>query len=485
MYVGHTDNGSEIKLSVYDEDEYSNYQNELSISAFDGVKINGSDVITKDTVDESGILTTNEDGVVNKSELTIGSFEIKDDKPYNYTLEGHYEPYDWSRYTDESVMDCIFTAEYNHAGAKLYSDRNDDDYWAYEFVVTDAEIYVSYENEGVEDYKWIPCNRLGDNVLPIPVDILDNLVFTDGVADVEENISIYVDGVDDYIYDAKIIETAPFSLKHPSKALLNGSPVITVETLEKSDIVSNLNNRISQVDTKINDLSETITEEFMPATLSGDPMHKMYEAVGAVWNANTGYWNFYDMTDITNEEMRSSVLRGYISSAESEPLIGSSRGTVSMIRFNLPRLGGSNVTWNMASFARYNSKLEVLNLTNYKGVKTAFKDMLNYAGDLTNAFNGCTKLRKVYGIVYCNSVSNTTDAFTGCVSLDEIWISKLKTSISFADSPLSVESATYLLQNANSTAQFTVTFRADRQAIYEADADFMTAKKSNITIMYK
>ena len=228
-------------------------------------------------------------------------------------------------------------------------------------------------------------------------------------------------------------------------------------------------------------------QEFMPATPSGDPMHKMYEAVGAVWNANTSYWEFYDMTDITNEQMRSSVVRGYISSAESEPLIGSSRGTISMIRFNLPRLGGSNVHWNMASFARYNSKLEVLNLTNFKGVKTAFKDMLNYAGDLTNAFNGCTQLRKVYGIVYCSSVSNTTDAFKGCGSLDEIWISKLKTSISFADSPLSVESATYLLQNANSTEQFTVTFRADRQAIYEADADFTTAKsgKPNITILYQ
>lgn len=273
--------------------------------------------------------------------------------------------------------------------------------------------------------------------------------------------------------DADKAEVAKISDKADKSELSNKQDTLTLTTKPNGNIV--IGNLAGQ------------TKEFMPATPSGDPMHYMYEAVGAVWNANTGYWNFYDMTDITNEEMRCSVVRGYISSEENSPLISSSRGTASMIRFNLPRLGGSNVNWNMATFARYNSKLEVLNLTNFKGVKTAFKDMLNYAGDLTNAFNGCAKLRKVYGIVYCSNVSSTTDAFKGCVSLDEIWIGKLKTSISFADSPLSVESATYLLQNADSTAQFTITFRADRQAIYEANADFITAKsdKPNITILYQ
>ena len=228
----------------------------------DGLIFDGSRVVTEQILGEhEELVKVDENGIANKSELTIGSFEIKNDKPYNYTLEGHYEPWDWGRYTDEYATDCTFVAEYNHEGAKLYSDGFEEDYWAYEFVVTEAKIYVSYENEGVEDFKWISFNELVGNVLPIPVNLLDKLVFTDGVADVEEYIHIRVDAENDNIYDAKIIETAPFLLKSTSKALLNGSPVITVETLAKSDIVSNLNKKINEEANRATNAEEALTTD--------------------------------------------------------------------------------------------------------------------------------------------------------------------------------------------------------------------------------
>ena len=63
----------------------------------DGLKYNDSPVITLEDVDELNIIKVNENGVIDKNEITIGSFEIKNDKPYNYTLEGSFYPYNPDR----------------------------------------------------------------------------------------------------------------------------------------------------------------------------------------------------------------------------------------------------------------------------------------------------------------------------------------------------------------------------------------------------
>jgi hypothetical protein len=90
-------------------------------------------------------------------------------------------------------------------------------------------------------------------------------------------------------------------------------------------------------------------------------------------------------------------------------------------------------------------------------------------------------------IINCINTTDTFNGFYDCKSLLEVRIKNLKVPLDLHWSPLSVASAIYLLQNADATAQFTITFRADRQAIYEANADFMTAKsaKPNITILYQ
>jgi hypothetical protein len=107
---------------------------------------------------------------------------------------------------------------------------------------------------------------------------------------------------------------------------------------------------------------------------------------------------------------------------------------------------------------------------------------------MNGAFTNCRALRKVIGILDCININvQQNTVFSNCNSLEEIRIKNLKVSSDFHWSPLSVASAIYLLQNADATAQFTITFRADRQAIYEANADFMAAKsaKPNITILYQ
>jgi hypothetical protein len=218
-------------------------------------------------------------------------------------------------------------------------------------------------------------------------------------------------------------------------------------------------------------------------TPSGDPMHYAYVDAGAVWNANTGYWEMYDMKDITNEEMRKAYNFGNFNANDSAPLYASGTNAVAFIRFNLPRLGAYSLFMSSgSSFASSNARIEFINLCPFTTMATTCQ-LVN----MTNAFYKCTSLRKIFGIIEMSYTTNATDTFKGCSSLVDVTIQNLKQNLSFAQSPLSVASAVYMLQNADATATFTITFRADRQAIFEADTDFVNAKnaKPNITILYQ
>ena len=229
------------------------------------------------------------------------------------------------------------------------------------------------------------------------------------------------------------------------------------------------------------------TKEFMPATPSGDPMHYAYEEVGATWNADTGYWSMLDMTDITNEEMRAAISRGSYDISSQMPF-AVAQTNIQPPRFTLPRNGIYNATMvhGLYFFAYNNTVIEVVHIDNSRGFDPY--QTLGANTTMSNAFYGCTNLRRIGGgVLRIQEVSNTTGAFQNCTSLQEVRMSGLKVNLDLHWSPLIVEHATYLLKNANSTASFTITFKASMQAIYEANADFIAAKseKTNITILYQ
>lgn len=246
--------------------------------------------------------------------------------------------------------------------------------------------------------------------------------------------------------------------------------------------------------------SQAITGETLQDTLttmaesmntpSGDPMHYAYEAAGATWLANTGYWKIYTLSDVTNEQMRASYVRGRLVSAEKNALAGSYRN-LNAIRFNIAR-GGMTMTYLDSVYSEYfaseNNVIEVINLTNYKNLTGQWDGSGATFASLQNSFNQCSKLKAILGVMAIVSTNiNTTNAFTGCTALEDLQIKGLGSNLSFADSPINVESATYMIANANASSSFTITFRADRQAIFEANSDFIAAKsaKPNITILYQ
>lgn len=224
-------------------------------------------------------------------------------------------------------------------------------------------------------------------------------------------------------------------------------------------------------------------KEFMPATPSGSPLHNWFTSIGAIWNG-VGYWQLLGVDNLTNSDMltiaklgnnrlfASAVLSDY--STETRIVTGKKNGLFNSASKALV------VTNMMAN----NPNVEVVQFSTYdiEGYNYPV-----YISTMNYAFYNCHKLRNIRNILDISLISAVSSAFSNCKALTTVFIKGVKTSLSFADSPLSEESATYLLQNADSTAQFTVTFRADRQALYEANADFMTAlnEKPNITILYQ
>lgn len=201
------------------------------------------------------------------------------------------------------------------------------------------------------------------------------------------------------------------------------------------------------------------TKEFMAATPSGDPQHYLYEAVGAVYNASTGYWSIYDMTDVTNEEMRAACARGVWNPSETTPFRQDS--PYFTYRFSLFRTGPYNATptGGLAYWAYYNKDIEVINIGS--NPKMGGTQNMICGNSMLSAFSGCSKLRAIINgqLQMANSPTTIvmTNAFAGCSALEDIKISGLKASISFADSPnLSYDSVLYMLENSDTSVSGTI-----------------------------
>lgn len=203
------------------------------------------------------------------------------------------------------------------------------------------------------------------------------------------------------------------------------------------------------------------SKEFMAATPSGDPMHYAYEAAGAVWNEDTGYWEFYDMKDITNIEMSRALARGswYAGPSTIGVLAAFNSQSLNAIRFNVARTGAWGVTQDMDYFATTNSYIEFVNMTHDNNLVAM---PFTYVTYLNESFNGCSNLRRIYGELELSNVNGVRDAFKGCAKLESVLLYGLKYSISFADSPLlSKESLLYMINNCASDVSFTIILHPD------------------------
>lgn len=244
------------------------------------------------------------------------------------------------------------------------------------------------------------------------------------------------------------------------------------------------------------------TIDLMPATPSGDPMHYIYEAEGAIYN-NTlsviqrttpwgevishraGYWYLNGLGNITNEQMRKIYSLGHIAMLEKALQYGGTtdytKGYAASVRTNLPRVGGYNGSISTIGLLAYNSCIEVFN-----GGLSPLVTGGTLALNGSYAFYGCSSLKAVVGCGALKLSNISDDTFAGCEALQHINITKLSSSINLQDSPnLSRESLLYMIKNSEATSPITIKLNAIPYLNLSTDSEVVKAltEKPLITLI--
>lgn len=188
-------------------------------------------------------------------------------------------------------------------------------------------------------------------------------------------------------------------------------------------------------------------------------LHKVYEEYGAVYNAETGYWELNGLTDLTEEDMWDIWLwtHNIINQPDLAQAFSSApiRTTFSHPSCSLYR-ASLGTSLNQAA---YNCKfLEIFHVTSLPD--GSIKITSSSVSACHNAFLSCLELREITDIldVSVNTPSLFSAAFSLCAKLCKVRIKGLRQNVSFKHSPLiSYESLNYLVTNAANTAAITVT----------------------------
>lgn len=201
-------------------------------------------------------------------------------------------------------------------------------------------------------------------------------------------------------------------------------------------------------------------QQIVTSTNTDLAMRPIYEACGAVWNEETGYYELNGLTDITEEEILNDWLLSY--GLFPNPSYKAYR----LKRTNFPPVSYMQVYYgNDFLFSMCGSSGEVFNLwplDRNGGVPTS-EDKFGffYPTKLSNSLNSNRNLREVLGFIDMSrcTIRNGINFAIICPELREIRILNLDNNINFAlDSPLlSYESVKCLVDNAAATAPRIVT----------------------------
>lgn len=185
----------------------------------------------------------------------------------------------------------------------------------------------------------------------------------------------------------------------------------------------------------------------LAGTPSGDPLHYMYELIGATWNASTEYWEIDYIKDITTDQMRLIYLWRNPSSIS---IVNGRYGMPSNLRVSVNMFGRPGTQGNMAYAYSMSTGIELITFNNYPS-----PTQMQYA------FYHCSKLQVITSYIDIHRItaaSNLREMFEQCSSLREVKLYGLVTSgldLS-ATSVLSAASVRYLVTNAANTAAITV-----------------------------
>jgi len=179
------------------------------------------------------------------------------------------------------------------------------------------------------------------------------------------------------------------------------------------------------------------------------------KAEGVVYNDDTGYFELNGLVDITTGQMRAIMpylVLGRAGGSLTYKFIRTAIRTVTVYAEGTPVTKAMDMTF-------YASSVETI----------AFKVARSGAMEtqsITQPFRACASLHTIYGIIdVMYATTGLIDLAPLATKLKYINIKSLKTSITFKDCPqLSLESITYMVENAANTTPITITLHPDAYA---------------------
>ena len=188
-------------------------------------------------------------------------------------------------------------------------------------------------------------------------------------------------------------------------------------------------------------------------------------AYGCNYNAETGFFEYAGLTDLTADDCRNMLVEtGMYTIEDIAAKYAYCKSRVNLIPISAASnkrgyfFAFTGIKFNGAYAFYYAREIELIQLcSDYNGISFGFA--LNEA---SNMFANCHNLKRITGNIYLDYSPNVTNMFLSCNLLESVRILHLKTDISFSDSPLlSYESVKYLVDNAANTDPITVTVHGD------------------------
>lgn len=181
------------------------------------------------------------------------------------------------------------------------------------------------------------------------------------------------------------------------------------------------------------------------------------KAENAVWNTATGYFELNGLVDITTEQMRQIL--PYLALGRLAGSLAYRFQKAQMRTITLYSEGDTVANKNM-EWAFYGSSVETIR---FKPTTHSYTSVAS----INEIFRACQRIREVYGVLDLKRIKSGTIviATLGAATLKSIQLMSLNTSISFPAQPLlSLESITYMVENAINTAPITITLHPDAYA---------------------
>ena len=278
-------------------------------------------------------------------------------------------------------------------------------------------------------------------------------------------------------------------------SMLNGDNAVTLPVARAASVGATLVDNVA-LDAAVaaEAAARTAADDAVTASIPHEAMVAFAALGGATYDSATNRWSLNGLTDITEAQMRLIFAASY-GFRTGDNLTGrfcnSTGSPTRNIRTNLwyggGMFAGSSSRWGAyyqgqaldASVMAYNNnKLEVLKLA---PSREGYGIMLK--GTCIHAFNNCSKLREIIGLLDMRWCEPNTTMFGNCAALEEVTIAGLCANISFAWSPsLKPESVAFMTNNSYGTANIGITLHADAYAVAIIDPGVLGALQEHTNV---